>query len=177
MIPKTKSHPLLTLKRYYLLYVPLWEQWATYKFNGLTEEDVYLVNAHILTNFSTHSNDVMFYNKPDKIKSVCEKLKSNYPTFQEKIVNKFQVYLINLSAPENLTSFLNTLIADLNISAELKSKLLIFNCKTVSELILTYSDKDFYSNRFFKSILEFVVLMNEHKIFSNHLFFNLNSNK
>ena len=72
MTPKTKLHPLLALKRSYLRYIPLWAEWAGYKFNGLTEEDVYLVNAHIITNFSTNTNDIMFYNKQDKIHQVSD---------------------------------------------------------------------------------------------------------
>ncbi len=72
------------LKLIFNSYSQLWETWRIYKFNNLTEEDIYLVEVYRLKKFIANFDDLlMFYSRPKFIESITEKLNLGLREFQK----------------------------------------------------------------------------------------------
>jgi hypothetical protein len=151
------SEFLNDLKHNFSPYAPFWSEWANYKYSGLTNRDIYLINFHILNKFKINTdNSSMFYNRKTAIVRVTKKLQINYPEFQEWAILEFQFALLKLQGNGLIEEFSEIEIQKLNIDDELKKILFLFKCKTLHKMFSMYSEKLFLEALFFGYILEFL---------------------
>lgn len=141
---KTDTHSLLTeLKTVFANYAPLWDAWQNYQFNGLSKEDVYVLTVQKQQKYSYSPGDsLMFYNKDKAIESVLEKLKVNYPHYQEWVVMKFWFSLIRRLDKHLLDHYFGLSFDDLPLSLEEKNILKQFGVSSINQLFQTYTDED-----------------------------------
>jgi len=147
---------LKELQKSFQPYSVLWDQWTKYSLCGLTEEDIYIIQVQLSNKFTfTHYDLVMFYNKPDKILQIVQKLDSNYSEFQEWATRKFLGWIIQMALRQGVHSFLEKPIIFLNLSNDLKKCVLSFGFETLKELVENCNDNDLLGEYYFKQPLMF----------------------
>lgn len=178
-----KSQELKKLGRNFQMYFSFWNEWSLYKFNGLSETDIYIINVLSKRNFKYTLDDMlMFYFRTKTVKELTEKLEKNYPAFKEWLITKFQVSLSSLAAKydlepkynrslllyenrqsRNIQACLSKKIEYLFLNEDLKQVLLQFGFESLGELVETYSDDDFKRDDIFKTVIDFQIIFNKQK--------------
>jgi hypothetical protein len=152
---------LHALKQLYDLHAPFWNDWLNYKYCGLNNKDIYVLNQHIKNNFELGADDkLMFYNHESEIIQVTEKLRTNYKDYQEWAIKKFQFAVIKDCLKNEFEINYNKAITELTIDQNLQQILLRFNVNTINELFSNYTDQLFTDKVAFGHIL---VYMKEHQ--------------
>jgi hypothetical protein len=156
-------------------YSALWTDWAQYKFNGLTETDIYIVTILKERDFKCTLDDMlMFYFKGSTIAAITQKLKHTYPEFKHWAISRFYLRLVTLSDSFNSISdskksqlsfgredffkvdaFLKSDISLLSLQKNVKDALLIFGYKTLNEMVLKSSENNFKSRTMFDKVIRF----------------------
>ena len=174
---------LLELKKSFENLVPFWFDWVQYKHNGLDEIDVYIIETFRKKEFKFNPKDSpMFYYRKNIIENTLKKLELSYREFQDWVIVKFQVSLLNLFSEENSNSTLNELnvitdnsksisvesffdkeIQTLFLEEEIKKALLTFNCLTIGGIVGQFSEYELKEKSVFKNILNFFTVIQESK--------------
>lgn len=165
---------LLELKKSFENLSPFWFDWVQYKYNGLDEIDVYIIETFRKKEFKFNlDNSTMFYYRKNIIENIIEKFEGSYPEFQDWVIVKFQILLLNILTEENTNStefeslniqfFDDKEINTLFLEDEIKVALLSFKCKTIKEILERFSDTGFKEKIIFQNILNFHKIIKELK--------------
>lgn len=156
MKPVVLNKLLEDLKQLYTLYEPFWNEWYAYKYCRLTQIDKYVLEKQKEVNFLVGpAFKVMLYNNTSVLKNTKRRLKNGLPKYKEWAVVNFQFLLIDLAKSKEFEPFFKIPIYDLPISNELRETLIKFNCKTIDDIVLKYSDGEMANAEIFPLILEF----------------------
>jgi hypothetical protein len=151
-----RTNLLNELKKSFLPYSLLWDDWTKAGSCILSKEEIYAVNIQIANGFKVDIGDfMMFYNKIEIIESVIQKLRMAYKDFQEWVLLRFANQVLRLTNANNLRAFLETPINDLCIKDELKVILQKFNRDTLNKIFTTYTDDDFKKENAFQNMVLF----------------------
>ncbi len=165
-----RSKILKELKESFTPYIPFWEEWKQYRFNGLTGMDIYILEVQIANDFVIDISDfIMFYNQLAELQNLEKKLRQSYVEFQKWLVLKFQVTVVCLANEVPIELFFRIpfdVFKKLQghyqtISPELVKVLQKFNCSTVGEIFFLHSCEDFRDTEKFSIVVEFQIT---HKI-------------
>jgi hypothetical protein len=164
------SQKLEKLNSYLQLYSPFWSEWTKYSCNGLTETDIYVIASIKKNNFQfSFVDNIAMYFKANAIERITEKLRLNYPEFQEWIILKFQFSLVSLALEHDFDGFFATEIEFLPIHPELKMCLEKFKFRSLNDLFKTHSDCSFRQKPYFDLILTFNNILKQRGInFKSH---------
>lgn len=150
------------LKSSFEPYSKLWENWTNSSSCNLTQQEIYLINVHVKNNFKvTISDFIMFYNNIDALQKAIQILKTHYKEFQEWALLRFTNEVLNLSTTNDIGSFLDTPINELNIQDELKQILKNFNRGNLKQIFSTYTDNDFKKEQTFNDLVAFQTNCNQ----------------
>lgn len=103
----------------------------------------------------------MFYNNIDALQQAIQSLKTHYKEFQEWALLRFTNEVLNLSTTNDIGSFLDTPINELNIQNELKQILKNFNRGNLKQIFSTYTDNDFKKEQTFNDLVAFQTNCNQ----------------
>jgi hypothetical protein len=164
---KTPTERMEELKEYYQLYSSQWEEWIKHKKDDqyLTQEELYALSIYKRNNFKISFDDqIMFYYKTEQIMRVSEKLKRSKKEFKAWAVDQWQLSLIQIGLETDLVFFFKTDIDQLNLNEDLKNILKRFNRNTIKEILESYSEKDFTTDFFFRSIQYFIAVYKKQEL-------------
>lgn len=153
-----KRSPIYTVFKY---YEPCWHDWQQYKYCGLNETDKYVVNAHLNSQFEFSAGDtLMFYNRPKVVDSVKNKLETNFESYQDWVIDKFQFALIKLLGAHQVEQVFYCPILFLNINQELKEILMRLRGSNLMEIIGPLPHNELKNKAAFNIILLFIKTVN-----------------
>jgi hypothetical protein len=159
---------LNALKQNFSPYAPFWDEWKKYRYNGLSDLDIYALDIHIKNDFLAEITDlVMFYNQRQLLASLTKKLNRGYVRYQDWLIREFRYSVIQFADGVPLDLYFTTPIELFYtvpsqhrlISDDLITTLLKFKCTTLYELFTSHLDAGFRREESFKIIVEFQTLI------------------
>lgn len=169
---KRKEKELEKLKTDFEHYYPFWDEWAGYKFNGLNEMDIYIINIFKSNSFKiTHDDALMFYFQETMILEISNKLKRTYSEFQHWLITRFQTYLVQMILLEESENYLleskkqDSLRVDTVPLCKMNSftieeiiliTLQKFKVRSLKEIVEGFSENEFRHPDVFKNIIGFM---------------------
>jgi hypothetical protein len=152
---KAPAEIMEELKECYQLYSSQWGEWIKHKKENhyLTQEELYALTIYKKNNFKINIDEqIMFYHKAEQIIGISKKLNHSKKEFKVWVVDQWQHSLIRMGLETDLVSFFKTDIDQLNMNEDLKTILKRFNRNSIKEILESYSEKDFTTDFFFRSI-------------------------
>lgn len=154
------------LKTIFHDYRFFWDDWSIYKYNGLSETDIYVINVFIFKDFTFILDDMpMFYFKKEVIQKIIAKLKRGQKVFKRWIFGSFYPSLLKISIDYLLyndktycyiiedknynkghTVFVESNVDEHKIKTDILKILKEFDFKTLNDLIVNF-ERNFYCKK------------------------------
>lgn len=153
-----QTQKLDVLKASFLPYEVLWSTWEQYKGNGLSADDLYVINVLRSRHFEMDIDDfIMFYYKADLLGGIANKLQMYLPSYKLWLIKQWQYCLCGLALNQNFDVFFSTSISHLELHTDLKNILKEFNCNALKELMKSYPDEVLATEPYFDKIQRFLI--------------------
>ena len=152
------NHVIENLNKLRTVFKPysyFWHDWEYYKFNGLTQEDIYFLNIFRIKNFTMNIEDsLMFYFRKEIIEGIIQKLENTLLIFKNWVVKEWQKSLCIKALDGNFLEFYTSKLDKLLLERELINILNEFNRNTLSEIV-KISDEALSAEPYFEIIYRF----------------------
>ncbi|MCC6372889.1 MAG: hypothetical protein IT236_17930 [Bacteroidia bacterium] len=163
------QNALRELECTYNRYEPVWQQWCSYEYNPLSEQDMNVVDIHQKNDFKLKHNLLKYYYNYKAITRATAALNKHYTEFKEWAVNRFYFNIARITTRPEL-GFVTTLEFRLiEMPDEIKAAIQKFSCRTVQELHLKYTDTDLMLEPNFKKVLQFLAACYVHMPYDYHM--------
>lgn len=150
---------LFRLRNWHDRYKDLWSVWKNYRLNGLTPDEIRLIEHYRDKGFIICPSLGTFYSKTEfseqRERSLILKLAENYPEYQEWVAGRFRRMIIRSALHYGINSFFITPIERLQICPEIVSRFRLFGCATIQEIFDYESKTGLWNHRMFRNILRF----------------------
>lgn len=146
-------------------YIIFWDEWVLNENCNLTLEEVETVNFYVTNNFQPGFFDKLFFNdRVDELVKISVKLNIAQRVYREWVVVKFFSTIVDMAKSYGYDAFLNTPVAQLCISGELKERFSQFKVYTLQQLFIIYKADDFGRAWLYNNIVDFLLIHKAHSL-------------
>lgn len=155
------KNQLSQLKQIFTYYSPFWTEWVKCEYNGLSKQDIILINEYVKSNYALKVETTAEFNSQvEELKGVVSKLQEAFSDYLKFAFMHFQFSLIHLLNDGRFVNPLKLPIPLLPLNAKLIAILQQFNAPTLNELFNGEGNQTFEEMKNFREVLEFKTTLN-----------------